>query len=243
MLIKPKLLRRFGSAFLPILLFASILSACNFASSTPTLPVSATSTNIPVVNTLAAPTQTVAPSPTASPSPTLAPTPSEVVTPTETLVPTMAASLTTSQATVIADKSASNIRRGPGLAYDITGGLLKGATTAVYGRNPDGTWIYVAIPGQPGKYGWVTGQPQYVTVSVNVMDLPLVAFDQPAPAYIENCTEHTVYVTPGNVSIPDRSNTDNKAQFNPGTYLVFDQHVTDSKGNIVQINTVTLVEG
>jgi uncharacterized protein YgiM (DUF1202 family) len=158
-------------------------------------------------------------------------------------MPTLAASVTPNQFTVIADKSAANIRRGPGLAYNATGGLLKGASTTVFGRNPDGTWIYVAIPGQPGTFGWVTALPQYVTVSVNVMDLPLMTYGQPVPAFLQNCTEHTLLVTPGNISIPDRSNTNNKVQLNPNTYFVFDENVKDSNDNIVQIRTVTLVEG
>jgi Bacterial SH3 domain. len=144
---------------------------------------------------------------------------------------------------VVADKPAANIRRGPALAYNATGGLLKDTSTTVYGRNQDGFWIYVAIPGQPGKFGWMTSLPQYVTVSVNVMDLPVMTYDQPVPAFIQNCTEHTLFVTPGNVTISDRNNSNHKVQLNPNIYLIFDENVKDTKNNIVQINTVTLSEG
>jgi len=165
------------------------------------------------------------------------------MTPTDTLTPTPAASATANQATVTASITAANIRRGPSLAYNATGGLLLGTSTTVYGRNSDGTWIYVAIPGQSGKYGWMTALAQYVTVSVNVMDLPLAPYGPPVPAFIENCTNHTLLVAPGNISIPDRNNTNNKVQLYPDTYYVFDEYVKDLHNNNVQVLTVNLVEG
>jgi uncharacterized protein YgiM (DUF1202 family) len=232
--------RRFGPALMLTILLASILASCNLPTSPRPLPVSANSPTNSVIETVNALAQTVAPSPTATISPTATPVPSDTQSPTETLMP---GTVTPNQFTVIADKSAANIRRGPGLAYNAIGGLVKGATTTVFGRNTDGTWIYVAIPGQPGKFGWVTSLAQFVTVSVNAMDLPLMTYDQPVAAFIQNCTDHTLLVTPGSITIADRSNTNHKVQLNPNIYFIFDENVKDSNDKIVQIRTVTLVEG
>ena len=245
MLNTPQLPRRIGPSVLLTILLASILASCNLPTGNSNLPVTANSpTNNPnnnsVVETVNALAQTVAPTSTATVSPTVTQTPTETMSSTDTLMP---GTVTPNQLSVIADKSAANIRRGPGLAYNAIGGLVKGASTIIYGRNSDGTWIYVAIPGQPGKFGWVTSLPQYVTLSVNVMDLPLMTYDQPSPAFIQNCTEHTLLVTPGNITIADRNNSNHKVQLNPNIYFIFDENVRDTKDNIVQIRTVTLVEG
>jgi uncharacterized protein YgiM (DUF1202 family) len=236
----PQYHTRIGPAVMLAILLASVLSSCNFPTGAQSLPVSANSPTNSVVETVNALAQTVVPSPTDTVTPTTTATPTDTMTPTDTLMP---ATITPNTFTVVADKTAANIRRGPGLAYNATGGLVKGATTTVFGRNQDGFWIYVAIPGQPGKFGWMTSLPQYVTVSVNVTDLPIMTYDQPVPAFIQNCTEHTLFVTPGNVTIPDRNNSTHKVQLNPNIYLIFDENVKDTKDNIVQINTVTLSEG
>ncbi|MDR3572980.1 MAG: hypothetical protein P4L50_03920 [Anaerolineaceae bacterium] len=241
----PRLPRRIGPAFLLTIFLASILASCNFPTAGHSLTASTSiptqnPTNNPVVETVNALAETVVPSPTDTLSPTGTPLPTDTMSPTDTLMP---GTVTPNQFTVIADKSAANIRRGPGLAFNAVGGLVKGATTTVFGRNSDGTWIYVAIPDQPGKFGWVTSLAQYVTVSVNPMDLPLTTYDQPVPAYIQNCTDHTLLVTPGNITIADRNNTNHKVQLFPNIYFIYDENVKDSSDNIMQIRTVTLVEG
>lgn len=232
--------RRVRPALMLTILLASILASCNLPTSPRPLPVSANSPTNSVIETVNALAETVAPTATATTSPTTTVTTTDTLSPTETLLP---GTVTPNQFTVIADKSAANIRRGPGLAYNATGGLVKGGSTTVFGRNTDGSWIYVAIPGQPGKFGWVTSLAQYVTVSVNVMDLPLMTYDQPVAAFIQNCTDHTLLVSPGNINIADRSNTNHKVQLNPNIYFIYDENVKDSNDKIVQIRTVTLVEG
>ncbi|HMD87907.1 MAG TPA: hypothetical protein VKF38_01975, partial [Anaerolineaceae bacterium] len=223
MLNKPELLNRSGLALMLIIFLTSILSSCNFPTAASSLPASANSPTNPVAETIAVLSQTQVPSPTATPSPTNTVTPSASPTLTETMTATntpMPASLTPNQYMVIASGSAANIRRGPGLAYNSTGGLLKNASTTVYGRNTDGSWIYVAIPGQPGTFGWVTALPQYVTVSVNVMNLPLIPYSQPVPAYIQNCTDHTLLVNPGSIAITDHT----RKQFYPNDYQIYDEN-------------------
>lgn len=46
-----------------------------------------------------------------------------------------------------------NIRRGPGEAYEINGGVMPGQIVIVTGRDEEITWWEVEI--QPGRYGWV----------------------------------------------------------------------------------------
>ena len=234
--------KRSAPAIMLTILLATILASCNFPTAASTLTVPIINPTNPIVDTVNALEQTVGPSPTDTVSPTVTqtPSPTETLNPTDTLMP---ATVTPNQAIVIASGSAANIRRGPGLAYNATGGLLKGASTTIYGRNSDGTWIYVAIPGQPGTFGWVTSLPQYVSVSVNVMDLPLISYNQPVPAYLQNCTDHTLLVNPGNITLADRNNTNHIVRFYPNIYQIYDENVKDSSDNYLWIRTVTLVEG
>ena len=239
--------KQFEPVILLAVLFIFLLSSCNFPTGANSLPASANSptnnpTNNPVLETVNALSQTIEPSATVAVISTATQSPTEVptVVPSDTSLPV---TITPNQATVFADKSAANIRRGPGLAYNATGGLPKGVSTAVYGRNSDGSWVYVAIPDQPGKFGWVTSLPQYVTLSVDVMSLELIPYEQPVPAFIQNCTDHTMLLNPGNITLSDRNNTGNKKQFFPNIYLIYDENVNDTSGNFLQIRTVTLVEG
>lgn len=50
-----------------------------------------------------------------------------------------------------------NIRSGPGTVYEAIGGLTAGQTAKIAGKNSDGTWWYIEIPGRPGNFGWVGG--------------------------------------------------------------------------------------
>ena len=65
-----------------------------------------------------------------------------------------------------------NIRTGPGTSYSPTGTFSQGQTAPVIGKNQDGSWILLSLPG--GSSGWVSAA--YTTVgdlsSVAVINVP-----------------------------------------------------------------------
>src|SRR5258708_26917783 len=48
-----------------------------------------------------------------------------------------------------------NVRGGPCTCYDQVGVLLPGQTSAIIGRNPEGTWYEIEYVGGPDGIGWV----------------------------------------------------------------------------------------
>jgi len=65
-----------------------------------------------------------------------------------------------------------NCRFGPGLVYEVMGGLRAQQTTVAEGRNGDGSWLHVHDPGNPGASCWVA------VIAVNttgdIQSLPVV---------------------------------------------------------------------
>ena len=51
--------------------------------------------------------------------------------------------------------NAMNVRSGPGTAYPIVGALRTGEQAEIVGKNPQGDWWQIALPG--GQTGWVFG--------------------------------------------------------------------------------------
>ena len=81
----------------------------------------------------------------------------------------------------------SNVRKGPGLGYEIVGTLAAGQSATVRGRNADTTWYQIAFATGDNGVGWVSGEVVTVTGSttgLTVADappLPTSAPVTPAP--------------------------------------------------------------
>ena len=63
-----------------------------------------------------------------------------------------------------------NVRKGPGLNYGIVSSAPSGATVKALGRNADGGWILIELPGKDGKVGWVSAR--YLDLGGDPTDLP-----------------------------------------------------------------------
>jgi hypothetical protein len=140
-------------------------------------PVPDTPTPQPTFTATALPTPLVvaeASPATASPAstPTPNPTPSPPPEPTPTDLPT--ASPTPAAAQVVA-ASTVNVRAGPGTNYQVVGALPPNTPLQVVGRNQDGSWWQIQLPGN--AVGWVAGS---VVEARNVDGIP-VAQAPPAP--------------------------------------------------------------
>lgn len=68
-----------------------------------------------------------------------------VLTPTPDVLPTPLPPAVS--ATVRTDGRPLNLRRGPGLTYPILGSAPNGLVLSVTGRNGDGSWLRVVVPG------------------------------------------------------------------------------------------------
>ncbi len=207
-----------------------IVTACNLPTGVPPLPQPSqpaewTATTLPPSATLPA---------IASPQATgtLAGTP----------IPTFTAVVLSTPLPVVITASTGNlnIRRGPGVGYNPIGGLLKGETSTATARDDIGGWLFIALPGQPDKSGWVNTQTQYSTVVGDVMALSVLSVDAPKAAYFRNCTFHPMLVQPGGVVIPPQGSAPlNQVQFNPGDYIIKDGAVAGNP----EVMEATLLEG
>lgn len=123
---------------------------------TPTLTMTVESTVMPV-----APTEAVA---SATPQPTVTATvdvPNQEGTPENDEV-------------VVITEDFTNVRRGPGLAYEVSHVLAPGTTAPVQGRDEAGSWWAVPGPGDgPGPVGWVSAA--VVAVQGDVSGVPVLA--------------------------------------------------------------------
>ncbi|MFZ1466851.1 MAG: SH3 domain-containing protein [Anaerolineae bacterium] len=166
---------------LALLIGSFALTACSTppAAPTPTLvPLAGDETTATVMPTTR-PLPSVTPLPTATA--TLAPTLTAV---SATATATVAPGAVTPAVTVIGD-AAIHVRSGPGTAYPIVGRLLPAVAAKVSGRDDNGAWWQITLPG--GQRGWVaaslvrlTGEPAALPV-VKVAPAPTVR-PQPAPA-------------------------------------------------------------
>ena len=147
------------------------------------------------VATQASPTSTTAPLPTAAPPtatlpPTDTPVPSEI--PTATIAPTSTPLLVV----ITASGGGINIRRGPSVQYDAVSGLQEGNIATAVGRTADSSWLFIPLPDEPSSYGWISTLSGFSTVQGDVNILPEQPYPPPVPAYIRNCTFHTMLVKP-----------------------------------------------
>ena len=66
-----------------------------------------------------------------------------------------------------------NVRAGPCTCYDLVGVLVPGQTSAILGRNPEGTWFEIEYIGGPAGVGWVFKDLVHVVGDVNTMPIIL----------------------------------------------------------------------
>ncbi|HUH97688.1 MAG TPA: SH3 domain-containing protein [Anaerolineales bacterium] len=194
--------------------------------------------------------QTVHPStppPAATPSapPATAPAP-EAATQTRAAppaVPTLPETVTPTLAVVTITAVNGNlyIRRGSGSDFNPIGVLAQGQTVTAAGRDILDEWLYIPIPSQAGRFGWVSMQTIYSSISGHTMDLPVVDSDLAVPAFIQNCSTHNMLVQPSGVIIPPGIQfPDNIVQFDPGEYTIHDY---DSPNKNNQGLVIDLKEG
>lgn len=94
------------------------------------------------------------------------PTPTPTGTPLATPTP-----ITGAYATIAT--GALNVRSGPSLAYNPVAVVNQGNVVSLIGRNADSTWAKIRLSN--GTEGWVNAAGTYITPSVAISSLPLVA--------------------------------------------------------------------
>jgi len=92
-----------------------------------------------------------------------------------------------------------NVRAGPCTCYDQVGVLLPGQTSAILGRNPEGTWYEIEYIGAPAGLGWVFKDLVRVVGDVNSMPTVL---PPPTPTLPPTTTP-----LPGTTQGPDFAST------------------------------------
>ncbi len=170
------------------------------------------------------------PTPTIQIKNTPSPTATDVP-PTQTALP---------KVTITAVKGNLFIRRGPALAYNPIGVLYKGTSTGVIARDVLSKWAQVLIPNSNEK-GWISLQSEYSKLNGEFDSLPDFTFtDWPVAAYLYNCTEHDMYIMPGEILLTSYfSAPENQVWLNPGTYTVYDYTMPD----MPEVRTVDIREG
>jgi uncharacterized protein YraI len=163
---------------------------------------------------------------TKTPSPT-----ATTVLPTETSLP---------KVTITAAGGNLYIRRGPGFPYNQVGVLYKGTSAVVIARDVLSKWVQINIP-DSDETGWVSNQSQFSRLNGEFDSLPDFTFTEwPVPAYLYNCTEHDMYIMPGEILITSYfTHPNNQAWLNPGTYTVYDATLPD----VPEVTTVNIREG
>jgi|SRR5271157_1089892 len=171
------------------------------------------------------------------------------VYPTDVLpsaIPTLAltATPTLPLVTITAINGNLYIRRGSGSDFNPIGVLVQGQTATVLGRDILDQWLYIPIPSEAGKFGWVSTLTLYSLVSGTTMDLPVVDSDLAVPAFIQNCSTHNMIVQPTGVILPPLYQYPNNiVQFDPGEYTIMDYDNVKYNPNSNQGMVVDLREG
>lgn len=165
--------------------------------------------------------------PTAEPSATPLPLTATPIPPTATATTaaTEAASATPELAVwITADGGSLNIRRGPGTEYNVVGFLTRGSRAAALGKNEDGDWLYIEVPGKPGTFGWVSATSTFSHIDGPAAQLPLTPYEAAVPAYLRNCVFHPMLIKPGDFILPPQFDAPaNQRRVNPGHYEAWDQ--------------------
>jgi hypothetical protein len=141
------------------------------------------------------------------------------ITSTQTILP---------QLTITAVKGNLFIRRGPDMAFNPIGVLYKNSTAVVIGRDVLSKWVQIIIPDSKNT-GWVSVQTDYSNVVGDLSLLPdFTPTEWPVPAYIRNCTQHQMYILPGEITLPSSYEApDNEIWLYPGRYTVYDLDLPD----------------
>jgi uncharacterized protein YraI len=95
-----------------------------------------------------------------------------------------------------------NVRSGPGTEYDAIGALNTGQTTAIDGKNDDGTWWYIVFPSGPAGHGWVAAS--VTTATCNPTTVAVVAAPPtpvPPTEVIAQVTGASVWVDPDTIGV------------------------------------------
>jgi hypothetical protein len=141
----------------------------------------------------------------------------------------------------------SYIYRGPGTAYNLIGTLYKDVSVNVFGRNEKGDWINVQMPPEQAvkhQVGWIRMVAAAVSLSGDVMSLPVIPSPKVNPAYIINCTDDTLVVTPGDVMLLGQDDSPkNTTRVFPGKYSIYDTLALDPAGGFAYLRTVLIYEG
>ena len=137
------------------------------------------------------------------------------------------------------------MRRGPSTDYNYVGLLSTGETALAVGRDRISRWILIDLPSRPGVRGWVTTETEYTTVEGDISNLPFLSEEPASPAFIRNCTKHTMRILPTGVELLSKFDEPyNEERFGVGAYLVYDlenphieviQEVSLSEGKTVDI--------
>ena len=160
---------------------------------------------------------------------TATPLPTPTVAPTATVIlPTPLPSL--SSITITAIDGNLFIRRGPGMPYNPIGFLRKGVSAQVIAVDVLSNWAQINVPDMETT-GWVYLHTPYSKIDGDLSQIPDFTFTEwPAPAYIKNCTEHDMFITPGNTYLPSlytNAKFLNEYQVDPGTYIAYDMYYPD----------------
>jgi hypothetical protein len=138
------------------------------------------------------------------------------------------ATLTPPPAVIMLATGNLNLRRGPGIAYDILGTLLRGEHGQATARNQTGDWVFICGLNDSCTPGWVSAQSPFVQLigdAAGIGSLPVKAVDPAVPAYLRNCTFHPMKITPGDFILKEQfAAPANKKQVNPGVYAAYDQN-------------------
>jgi hypothetical protein len=166
--------------------------------------------NLPVLQTLTA-------SPEVAPSPTFfvpVPLPPLVEQTSISTMPTVVLSPENPTPYVYALQN-TNCRKGPGVIYEVVGYLLKGETSEIVARNPEGTWVAIMNLDRPGIcYVSLAVVEAYGVESIQIL---AVFTPLPPPTFTPTCTQApqpTITYTP---ELPTAPNPDDpRLNVNPG---------------------------
>jgi hypothetical protein len=107
-------------------------------------------------------------------------------------------------------------------------------TTKAVGRNAKNDWLAIEIPLATNNIGWISLGTGYTELHGKLADLPLYPFEEPKPAYVQNCTLHDMTTRPGQWNLPAKTTQ----KVNPGEYQFLDMSTGQNK-----VMEATLKEG
>lgn len=105
------------------------------------------------------------------PAPTSQPT--SIAKPSPTVIPTS----TAATININAKDQPVNCRFGPGVVFEVVGGLRTRQSAQAVGRTSDNAWLYIRDPGNPGGHCWVAASAVEINGkvdSLSVVNAPVV---------------------------------------------------------------------